>query len=100
MTYLNAAHLVIVLGLAVRACAPHGPADPTDQVRNEDAGCAEACARMRALECELGEPTNHGAECEEVCLNVMEGPRQIHWDLPCLASTMKCAGCDGKDPLQ
>lgn len=99
MTYLHAAHLVIALGLAVRACSPAPPDDPSDVVPVVGAGCSEACARMRGLECELGRPTPHGAECEEVCLNVMDGPSQIHWDLECIAGATTCTVCDKKGPL-
>ena len=97
MTHQHVVHLIVVLGLT---CTPLPPPDPPSPVPHEGAGCAEACARMRTLDCELGTPTRHGAECEEVCLNVQDGPPQIQGDLACLAGAQTCSGCDGRDPLQ
>lgn len=92
-TYRSLAHLVIVLGLAVVTCTQHPPPPPAP-VPQVGASCDAACEQMRALSCELGRDTAAGASCEQVCRNVMAGPQQVRWDLPCLAGAGSCSGCD------
>ena len=61
------------------------------------ATCEGACARMRALDCPVGEPTPEGRTCEETCTNVETGPiDSVKWDLACLARASSCQACDAR----
>lgn len=81
--------------LLLSGCPPPVPPPvPRPVVIIPGAGCAEACERMRALECELGRPTPAGHSCEDVCENTLTGPRALRWDTECLAAASSCDGCD------
>lgn len=77
---------IFFLALALTACPP-APKPP-----NPNAGCPEACAQMRDLDCELGRVTPAGNSCETVCENAQRNG--IDFATACLASAPSCEAAD------
>lgn len=93
MSRLNASLLLGCL-LGCPPPPPQAPPRPGPVVIIPGAGCAQACSRLRELECEPGTPTPNGHSCEQVCEHTMAGPKAIRWDTECLAAASSCTACD------
>jgi hypothetical protein len=71
----------------ILACTPTPAPEPP---KPDQPGCAEACANMRDLGCDLAKPTPRGASCLDVCRRVAEEQMGIGFNAPCLARVMSC----------
>lgn len=77
--------LLLVAALAASQCtpepkpAPPPPGGPT---------CSTACARLMALGCHDGKPTEEGASCERVCENAASSP--VPLPVACVTAARDC----------
>lgn len=100
---------LIVIATTIFGCPkPPVPPDPPPPPPIVDAGedvddpwmdsgpptCETACEHMRKLKCKLGEDTQEGRKCEQVCEKAQTGTLELlRWDLPCLTTATACGMC-------
>lgn len=101
---------LIVIATTVFGCPKPPPPDPPPPPPLDDAGvdveepppapeagpatCETACAHMRKLGCKLGEDTQEGRKCEQVCEKAQTGTLDLlRWDLLCLTTATACGMC-------
>jgi len=54
--------------------------------------CVTVCQRGLEMGCKWADPTPNGAECYDVCANVMTFG--LKWDLTCRTNAQSCADAD------
>lgn len=88
-------HIASLIAFLVIACHPLPPDNPDPKPDPSITyGCSSACERQRELGCEVSTPTAKGALCAAVCLNTMEGPPAVHWDVACMSEATNCGQCE------
>jgi hypothetical protein len=80
-------NLLIIL-LALTACKPGAP--PSHPFTGEPT-CESACANLRALLCEAGEPSD-GVSCVELCEDMVDAGAP--YPLRCVTEASSCAMAD------
>lgn len=71
---------------------PHPTPAPLPPAGSE-ADCTAACANMRRLHCPAGNPTEKGASCEAVCINI-ESSGYATMSPLCVARAPSCDEAD------
>ena len=87
--------LVIFLSACSTGC-PHNPGPRPGPLPCPDGGakatCADACARLKQLGCKGSGPTPEGADCVEICGNLVDS--NVIVDLECRARAASCEAID------
>jgi hypothetical protein len=84
----------VVLAFVLAAC---GQTMPTPHVPTDTPRCPDACAHLRNLKCDEGNPLEDGTTCEAFCESTQGSGHAL--EPSCVVNITKCSDMDNLEPF-